>query len=1150
MKVGIGYSDNPESNTAGLQAVNMAIDLAGRTDPCDMALLFSTARHDFAVLRSAVSSVIGDSVPIYGGGAAGVITNDYYGYAGDQIAAACIWLDGVNCKAAVEGSLGEGEKKAGGRLGKKLAGLGLKPDSPVMLFYETFDFTEGVRMMMATWLLSGIEGGLGFIPNLAGAGLMGSHGPVPTSQWIGGKMGEHNAIALAFSGDIRMDSVIMHGCRPATGYYTVTKADGQAILEINGKPAIQFIDGLLDSSIAPEQYPFFLIFGINHGERWGEYDENYYANRLCLSIDKDAGAIIMFEPDMVEGTEFRLMFRSMEPGYIKPKIDKIFEELDGRDPVFAVYINCAGRCSGYGGNDLEDAIVLRDAIAGRIPLLGLYTGVEIASIGGRPRGLDWTGVLCLFSQSKNGGKTGRSIQTGKHGMPVWNAAGRRAGSKEAPQKVLTRLCEHNAARYLALDASTITIRYELENKRRGFSLLSELSYSLRQKTGYENLFIPASKRINSALNMQRTVVLTWNGKGRFSIDVLQGYTAEEKIKLTGRPVCVPVELLDADNPVCVNGADSDERFRELREMLGLPYFISSPIILQGEIYAILLTGRIVESAPYLIRLSRGDVETVQAIGALLASVLYEKRIAALEEHDKIMVEAMPICCFIWDERGNLTDCNKEALYLFGLDGKEEFIRKFYSLSPEYQPDGGHSKTVLHEYVMKAFLTGGAKFKWMHKTLGGELIPADVTLVRIPKGEDYIVAGYTRDLREAEAAEAKMAEAKELTERYIKAKNEFLASVSHEIRTPMNAVRAMAQIAGKFTDITESQRNIVNQGLYSIQLLTSAIETILDFSKLDSGQLSLEIGEFSVRKLIGAIGEMARGEAAAKSLYFKVFVGESVPDILLGDFARVQQTLFNVVINAVKFTETGGVDIRVFSDDILNEGKAAVTFEVRDTGIGITGGQMENLFKPLYSGDTSYSRKHGGLGMGLAVSGSLAALMGGEITCESRPGEGSVFYIKIPFAVPEPETKKSGIKEAGKASEADTEALIGLRVLAAEDNNINQIIIQELLTCVGIEVTIADNGIMALEKLAAGSFDIVLMDIQMPKMDGLTAASQIRSDHRYDDLPILAMTANVGAEHVKESFRAGMNDHLTKPVDAGQLYGALLKWSGRKTQGNI
>jgi len=1102
MKVGVGYSDNPDSAAAGVQAAGMAIDQAGRSDPCDMALLFSTARHDQRALREAVASVLGEQVPVYGGGTVGIITNEYYGYAGDQIAAACIWLDDAGCEILVEEGLAVSEEETGVRLGKRLAELGTTPDSPVMLFYDALDCSAGVRMLMATWLLSGIEKGLGFIPDLTGAGLMGDHGCSPTDQWIGHGIGQHMTMALAFSGDVRIDSVIMHGCRPATQYYTVTKACGQVILEINGKPAIQFIDELLDSAIAPEQYPFFLIFGVNHGEHWGEYDEDYYASRLCLGIDKESGGVVMFEPDMVEGTEFQLMFRSMELDYIKPKIDKAFDELDGREPVFAIYINCAGRCAGYSGSDLEDAVVIQKTVAGRVPVLGLYTGVEIASIGGRPRGLDWTGVFCLFSRSKDGAEN----QKKRAKSPMWADKAKSAESKEAPVSAMIRLCEKNAAKILAMDICSTIIRSELEQKRRSFILLSELSTSLRQNAGYDNVFIPAAKRINATLNMQKTVVLQRNDDNLFSAVVLQGYSVDEKAEFAGRYIEVPEELLDPDNQVLITGAEPKDKFREFRELLGLPFFTSSPVILQNEVFAILITGRLVEAPPYLVRLNNGDIETVKAISALLASVIAGQRLVAAEERGRILVDAAPMSCIFWDENGNLTDCNQEAVNLFGVESKEELLEKRFELSPEF--------------IKKAYLSGGAKFNWTYFTTHGEPIPSEVTIVRIPKGEDYILAGYIQDLREAE--------------RNAKVRNEFLASVSHEIRTPINAIQAMARTALGISGTTEAQRNLINQGVRSTTLLSSAIEMILNFSKLDSGQMLLEAGSFSVRDLTEEIGGMVRKNAEEKALYLRASVDEDVPELLFGDSARLQQALFNIVINAVKFTEIGGVELRVFRCKADQNKEVWLTFEVRDTGIGVSDEQMTEIFQPLYTVETSYKRKRSGLGLGLPVSRGLAALMGGDITCESEPGKGSVFRLTVPFGMPEEKTDEADARQT----------LRGAKVLVAEDNAINQMIIEELLTSAGIEVTLAENGITAIEALEKDDFDVVLMDIQMPEMDGLTATARIRQDSRFDGIPIIAMTANAAPEHIEESINSGMNGHLTKPVVVEQLYDALLKWYKR------
>lgn len=401
MRVGIGYSDNPDTAAAGRQAARDALEKAGRKQRCDLVLLFSTARHDPEVLRNAVVSVVGMETSIIGGGSVGAISNDKFGYAGDQMILAAIWLDDVRCDLLVEEGLAESETETGKRLGERLAALGVTRESSVLLFYDAIFRTENaVRLLMATPLLEGVENKLGFLPDLIGAGLQGDFVLAPTKQWTGSGMTEHSALALFFSGNVQIDSVIMHGCRPVTGYYTVTKADKQTILEINGRPALPFLENLFGGAIPADAFPFFLILGVNQGEKWGEFDENSYANRLCLAVDKERDGIVMFEPDMVAGTNFQIMYRSLELDYMPPRIEKIFEALGDREPVMGIYINCAGRAAGYGGLDMEDALIVQKVVADRVPLLGIYTGVEVASVEGRPRGLDWTGVFCLFSVRK------------------------------------------------------------------------------------------------------------------------------------------------------------------------------------------------------------------------------------------------------------------------------------------------------------------------------------------------------------------------------------------------------------------------------------------------------------------------------------------------------------------------------------------------------------------------------------------------------------------------------------------------------------------------------------------------------------------------------------------------------------------------------
>ncbi|MCL2497350.1 MAG: response regulator [Symbiobacteriaceae bacterium] len=1147
MKVGVGFSDTPDSRLAGVTAAQSALQQGGREEPCDLVLLFATARHNQELLREAVVTVVGSQARILGGGAPGVITNDFFGYAGDQVGLACIWLEGSRIDTVFDGGLLGSEQEVGARLGQGLAQLGVTPTSPVMLFYDAADNRSGeVRLIMATWLLEGLKQTMGFLPDLTGAGMMGDHALSPAAQYIGDTMGEHYAMALSFSEDIHIDSAIMHGCRPASQYFTVTKARGPVILEINHTPAINFIDNLLGSSIAPEEYPFFLLFGINRGERWGEYDENMYASRLCLAIDKASGGIVMFEPDMVAGTEFQLMFRSFDLDYMKPKIEELFHNLEGREPLFAMYINCAGRCAGYGGVDIEDAVVLQQTVAGRVPLLGIYTGVEIASIAGEPRGLDWTGVFCLFSKTKEDASLPAASAEGVTApSSALDTSEARGEAEEMPLPYLARLVEQNAAKVLQLDSQLIAIRSELEQKRRGFKLLAELTVSLRSAASYESVFLPVAQRINAALNMQRTAVLLPNGQGDFYTAVLQGYSPNEITALAAKHFTIPQELFNPRTTLVVTGADTPAYLADLRSNLHLPYFIASPIMLQGELAAVLITGRMVEEGPYLSRLSRSDAETVQAISALLASVMMSQRLKLSEERSQIMLQALPLCCVFWDEQGNLTECNEAALRMFGLDSREFFLQHFYSLAPEVQPERGCSSTEgLRQLVLGAFVDGSASFSWQFRNLAGEIIPTEVTLVRAPQGENYTMVGYIRDLREQEAASRSLLLASEMMEQSTRAKNEFLAAVSHEIRTPLNVLNAMAQEMTT-ADLAPDLQQLADQSLRASRLLTAAIDGLLDFSQLEAGRLSLIAKPFAIPTLCQGLIAMLQEPADQKGIRLTLSLAEDLPERAAGDVTRLEQALYNLLANGVKFTQEGEVALAVSGAHQPDTGQVHLTFVVRDTGIGIAPEYLDRVFDPLSTADASYTRAHEGLGMGLPVSRSLARMMQGDVTCDSTLGEGSTFTLTV--------TLDAALQESENLAREllpPLKGLTGMRVLVAEDNVINQMIVENLLERVGISVTLAENGYEALKILQEGErqepFDVILMDIQMPVMDGLTATMKIREDPRFANIPILAMTAHTAAENREESRRSGMDAHLTKPIDADEVYAALQYWKGRQT----
>jgi diguanylate cyclase (GGDEF)-like protein len=328
----------------------------------------------------------------------------------------------------------------------------------------------------------------------------------------------------------------------------------------------------------------------------------------------------MFEPDMVEGTEFQLMLRSSDLEYMRPRFESAFQKLNGRKPVFAIYIDCAGRCAGYSGADAEDALVLQEVVGDRVPVLGIYTGVEIAPFAGHPRGLDWTGVFCLFLQGESDASA-VAAHTKRENVPA------KPGSiLDMPSEFSGRMIEQNAARVLAMDKQGVAVRYELELKRRGFSLLAELAVSLRHTDDdHREMFIRVAKRLNAALNMQKTVVLVSDGEEMFKSLVLQGFSPEEQGRLLEKRIHVPDELISLC-PAIVTSENCHKLFEYLREEYSLPFFVASPIYLQGKASALLLTGRLVEEEPYFIRLSGGDMETVYAITELLGSVLVRLRL--------------------------------------------------------------------------------------------------------------------------------------------------------------------------------------------------------------------------------------------------------------------------------------------------------------------------------------------------------------------------------------------------------------------------------------------------------------------------------------------------------------------------------------------
>jgi hypothetical protein len=397
-RAGVGFSERTDSADAGREAARQALARSG--GECDLALLFATSRHDPARLSDAVRSVIGEHARLVGGRAFGVITGDHLGYNGAQVGVAAFSSDDVRFDVASAGDLDRGEHAAGLRLGAAARQV-MRDRASMLLCYDSVhrSLAEELRLNMATPLLAGLRESLGAWPPIAGLGMMGDLQFSRTHQWIDGTIAQQTAIALILSGNVQMDTIIMHGLKPAGGYHKITRADGPVVLEIDGKPALDRIAELLgpNAQRSPEQYPLWVTLGVNRGPRFGEFCEDDYQNRLCMAVDMTDRALIMFEPDLAAGTEFQLMRRSVDFAYMRKQVAALEARLGGRTPFFAFYIDCAGRAGMLSGTPHEEAAEIQAALGSRMPLLGVYSGVEIARVGDAPQPLDWTGVLCLFS---------------------------------------------------------------------------------------------------------------------------------------------------------------------------------------------------------------------------------------------------------------------------------------------------------------------------------------------------------------------------------------------------------------------------------------------------------------------------------------------------------------------------------------------------------------------------------------------------------------------------------------------------------------------------------------------------------------------------------------------------------------------------------
>jgi PAS domain S-box-containing protein len=548
----------------------------------------------------------------------------------------------------------------------------------------------------------------------------------------------------------------------------------------------------------------------------------------------------------------------------------------------------------------------------------------------------------------------------------------------------------------------------------------------------------------------------------------------------------------------------------------------------------------------------------------------EERAKEADERANIMLEQTPLVVMLWNKNLQILDCNQEAVRLFGLSSKQEYIEKFFSLAPEYQPNGITSLELAQKALAQGLETGYGRIEWvLNHAVTGEAIPFDVTLARVKYNGENIVISYAQDLRERKAMEEETKKAyAEVMKAYAKAesaseaKSCFVANMNHEMRTPMNVIVGLTNLMMEEDNVPDLVKETLEKINTAGNTLMGLINSVLDFSKAEAGRLEMVPVQYDTASLLNDIINLNMIRIQGRPITLKLDIREDLLANLFGDDLRIKQILNNLISNAFKYTKEGSVTLSAMSDRMSDT--VWLTFTVRDTGIGIRQEDIGKLFSDYNQVDTHANRKIEGTGLGLSITKKLVGLMDGEITVESEYGKGSTFRVRIPqgFVTDTPIGREivenlqsfrysDRKKTAQKLKRAD---LSHAKVLVVDDFPTNLDVAAGMLRKYKMQVDCVDNGEEAVRRIATENprYNAIFMDHMMPDMDGIEATKAIRGlETEYaEKIPIIALTANAVAGNEQMFLDNGFNAFLPKPFNVMHLDSVVQRWvrDKRREQG--